>query len=56
MTVIIATQEAESRRIIVQSQPRANSSQDPILKIHNTKKDWWSGSSTVPTCLAGKRP
>jgi hypothetical protein len=26
------------------------------LKIHNTKKDWWSGSSTVPTCLAGKRP
>jgi hypothetical protein len=30
--VILATQEAEIRRITVQSQPRANSSQDPISK------------------------
>jgi hypothetical protein len=30
--VIIATQEAEIRRISVQSQPRQNSSQDPISK------------------------
>jgi hypothetical protein len=37
--VILATQEAEIRRIKVQSQPRANSSRDPISKISNTKKD-----------------
>jgi hypothetical protein len=30
--VILATQEAEIRRIVVQSQPRANSSRDPIRK------------------------
>jgi hypothetical protein len=41
---ILATQEAEIRRITVQSQPRANSSQDPILKIPITKKGCWSGS------------
>jgi hypothetical protein len=33
--VILAAQEAEIRRIAVQSQPEANSSQDPILKIPN---------------------
>jgi hypothetical protein len=27
----------------VQSQPWANSSRDPISKIPNTKKGWWSG-------------
>jgi hypothetical protein len=32
MPVILATQEAEIRRIVVQSQPGHNSSQDPILK------------------------
>jgi hypothetical protein len=37
--VILATQEAEIRRILVRSQPRQNSSQDPILKIPITKKD-----------------
>jgi hypothetical protein len=26
-----------------QSQPEENSLQDPILKISNTKHDWWSG-------------
>jgi hypothetical protein len=31
--VILVTQEAEIRRIEVQSQPPANSSQDPISKI-----------------------
>jgi hypothetical protein len=30
--VILATQEAEIRRIMVQSQLQGNSSQDPILK------------------------
>jgi hypothetical protein len=37
MPVILATQEAEVRRIFVQCQPRKNSSQDPVLKYpsHN---------------------
>jgi hypothetical protein len=38
MPVIPATQVAEIRRIEIQSQPRAKSSQDPISKIPNTKK------------------
>jgi hypothetical protein len=37
MPVILATQEAEIRRITVQSQPQANSSRDPISKIPITK-------------------
>jgi predicted component of type VI protein secretion system len=45
MLVILATQEAEIRKIVVQSQPQANSIRDPISKILNTKKDWQSGSS-----------
>jgi hypothetical protein len=32
MPAILATQEAEIRRIPVQSQPRHNSSWDPMLK------------------------
>jgi hypothetical protein len=32
MPVILATQETEIRRIMVQSQPWANSSRDPISK------------------------
>jgi hypothetical protein len=35
--VILATQEAEIRRIKVQSQPKQNSSQDPTLKTKQTK-------------------
>jgi hypothetical protein len=49
--VILATQEAEIRRIVVQSQPWVNSSQDPISekkKKKSQKKGWWSG-------LSGKR-
>jgi hypothetical protein len=38
MPIILATQEAEIRRIAVQSQPLANSSQDSILKKPITKK------------------
>jgi hypothetical protein len=35
MTIILATQETEIRRITVQSQLQANTLQDPILKkIH----------------------
>jgi hypothetical protein len=38
--VILATQEAEIRRIVVLSQPQANSSQDHISKKRTTKKCW----------------
>jgi hypothetical protein len=36
--IILAIQEAEIRKIMVQSQPQANSSQDPILKKSIIKK------------------
>jgi hypothetical protein len=39
MPVILATQEAQIRRIEVPNQPQGNNSQDPILKILNTKQD-----------------
>jgi hypothetical protein len=38
--VILATQEAEIRRIVVRSQFRANSLQDPISNKTITKKGW----------------
>jgi hypothetical protein len=38
MPVILANQEAEIRRITVQSQPRKNSSQDSVVKKPFTKK------------------
>jgi hypothetical protein len=38
MSVILATQEAEIRRIMVQSQPQANSSGNPLLKKFHQKK------------------
>jgi hypothetical protein len=44
-SVILATQEAEIRRITIQSQLQANSSGDPISKTPITEKGWWSGSS-----------
>jgi hypothetical protein len=37
MPIILATQEADIRRIKVQSQPRQK---DPISKTPITKKDW----------------
>jgi hypothetical protein len=40
MLVILATVEAEIKTITVQSQPRQNSSRDPILKKPITKKGW----------------
>jgi hypothetical protein len=47
--IILATQEAEFRRIMVQSQPWANCSLDSILKKPiKKKKGWWSGSSMSP--------
>jgi hypothetical protein len=46
MPVILAIQEAEIRRITVQSQSQANSSQDPISKGLLEGLKWQS------TCLA----
>jgi hypothetical protein len=58
MPVIITTQEAEIRRIKVQSQPEQIILQDSISKIPNTKMGWQSGSvSHLLTCyLASVRP
>jgi hypothetical protein len=39
-TVILATQEAEIRRIVVRNQPQTNSTIDPILKTPDTKKGY----------------
>jgi hypothetical protein len=36
--LLLATQEAEIRKITIGNQSWANSSKDPILKIPNTKK------------------
>jgi hypothetical protein len=46
MPVILATQEAEIRRITVQA--RANSSTRPYLEKTFTKKGWWRGSRGRP--------
>jgi hypothetical protein len=48
MPVILATWEAKIRKIKVQSHPWTNSSRDPILKKHFTKKDWWSAQGVGP--------
>jgi hypothetical protein len=42
---ILATQEVEIKRIVVQSQPQANSLRDSTSKIPNTKMGWYSVSS-----------
>jgi hypothetical protein len=47
MPVILATQEAEIRRMAVQRQPQANSSRDPISKKPFTEKGWWSDSRSL---------
>jgi hypothetical protein len=46
--VIPATQEAEIRRITVQSQPRAIVHETLSQKKPFTKKGWWSGSRCRP--------
>jgi hypothetical protein len=48
MPVILATQEAEIRRIMVESQPQEIVCETLISKNPNTKKDWWSGSRCRP--------
>jgi hypothetical protein len=49
-SVILATQQAEIRRIEVRSQPPAKKLilGNPISKIPNMKKGWWSGSRCRP--------
>jgi hypothetical protein len=54
--VILATQEAEIRRIAAQSQPKANSLQDPISKNLHKKGllEWlkvWTLSSSPSTAI-----
>jgi hypothetical protein len=58
MLIILATQEAENRRIAVQSHLQANSSRDPLLKKKKNppKKSWWSDSSSKSLYLASMRP
>jgi hypothetical protein len=46
--VVLAIQEAEIRRISVQSQPQANK-ETLISKIPNKKQGWGSGSSGKPS-------
>jgi hypothetical protein len=46
--VILANQEAEIRRIVVQSQPRQISGRPYLKKTHHKKKGWWSGSRCRP--------
>jgi hypothetical protein len=43
MPVILATQEAESRRMMVQSQPGQIVHENLSRKKTITKKGWWSG-------------
>jgi hypothetical protein len=50
--VILATQEAETRRITIQS-AQANGSQDTISKILNTTQEWVKWYST---CLPSMKP
>jgi hypothetical protein len=42
--VILATWEAEIRKDCGSKPAWAKSFQDPVLKISNTKQDWWSDS------------
>jgi hypothetical protein len=48
MPVVLTTQEAEIRRIEVQSQPGQNSLWDCLEKKKYQKKGWWSGSRCRP--------
>jgi hypothetical protein len=50
--IILATQEAEIRRITVQSQLWANSSGDPILKNQSQKRA--GGMAQEAECLSSK--
>jgi hypothetical protein len=48
MPIILTTQEAAIRKIMVRSYPRQIVPKDSILKNPFTKKGWWSGSRCRP--------
>jgi hypothetical protein len=48
MPVILATKEAENRRIVVQSQTRQIVCETLSQKKPITKKGWWSGARCRP--------
>jgi hypothetical protein len=49
MSVILATQEAEIRKILVRNQPGQTVHETLSQKyLTHTKKGWWSGSSIGP--------
>jgi hypothetical protein len=48
MPIILATQEAEIGRIMVQSQHQANSSKDPILKNPSQKRAGGMAQGVAP--------
>jgi hypothetical protein len=48
MPAILATQEAEIRKIVVQGQPGQIVHETLSQKIPFTKKGWWSGSRYRP--------
>jgi hypothetical protein len=52
MPIILATQEAEIRRIEVRSQRRAHNLRDPISKNPLQKEGWWSDSRCRPWAQA----
>jgi hypothetical protein len=53
--VILATQEVEIRRIVVRSQPKANSLQDPISRKPITKKGWREALSSNTSDIKEKK-
>jgi hypothetical protein len=48
MPIILTTQEADIRRILIQSQSRANSSRDPISKNLSQKRASGVAQGVVP--------
>jgi hypothetical protein len=53
--VVLATQEAEIRRVAVQSQTGQIACKTISQKKKITKEGWWSGSSAMVACLASTR-
>jgi hypothetical protein len=51
-TIILVTQEAEIRRITIQSQPGQIVQETYLEKKSITAKDWWSGCKCRPRVQA----
>jgi hypothetical protein len=56
MPVILATQEAEIKRIVIQSQPRQIVREILSQRHPSQKKGWRSSSSSKSACLASMKP